>query len=154
MAPLAFQFGKYDIFTRTGTPTLSTSKEMKSSPVAVFDTVIVGRSTGFTSPAGATWARFELSVGLSETRLTSMRCHSFGPPDTGTAGQLAWFWNQEVPSSSHRSRFSQSILATTGCVASGTMRSESATWYTCHGPERATSVSCGFWAALATMSGL
>src|SRR2546430_17099711 len=45
--PDARQFGKYDVLTRTGVPTRSTSKETRSSAVRMCDTVAVGAaSTG------------------------------------------------------------------------------------------------------------
>src|SRR3954451_14419046 len=48
-APAAFQFGKYDIFTSTGWPTRSTSKEMRSSVILTLLTVTgaTGCSSGW-----------------------------------------------------------------------------------------------------------
>src|SRR3954463_8207883 len=46
-APVASQLGKYDVFTSTGTPILSTSNDIESSPVWMLDT--------FTSSSGFGW---------------------------------------------------------------------------------------------------
>src|SRR4051794_32352381 len=62
LAPEACQLGKYDIFTRTGWPTRSTSKEIRSS----FCTMLV-TLTGVTGSRGGS------------TAAPSTRGHSFGP---------------------------------------------------------------------------
>src|SRR5881394_1173229 len=57
LAPSAFQLGKYDAFTSTGLPTVSTSKEMRLSSVRMSLTV-GGESTGTRGgSAGAPFTR-------------------------------------------------------------------------------------------------
>ena len=66
-------------------------------------------STRVFSPSSFSWRR------LSSTT-TSIRCQSSGPSSAGIAAQSSGFWNQLVPSSRLRSRWSPDRwLTTTGC---------------------------------------
>src|SRR3954451_10574698 len=52
-APVASQLGKYDVLTSTGTPILSTSNDIESSPAWMLDT--------FTSSSGLGWGPLSVS---------------------------------------------------------------------------------------------
>src|SRR5579871_1123207 len=58
-APLACQFGKYDVFTRTGVPVRSTSKLMRSSLILMLVTAATGTAT-CGGVALAPWTRGQL----------------------------------------------------------------------------------------------
>src|SRR5258708_7527751 len=53
-APWAFQFGKYDVLTTTGTPTRDTWNEMESTPSLTGPTVTAGSGRGVRRWAAAT----------------------------------------------------------------------------------------------------
>src|SRR6185436_15618610 len=83
LAPDAFQFGKYDDFTTTGTPMRSTSKEMRSSVARMRETLASGTGWVKTSPIVTDVPTFSPFYRCSCTRT---RGQSRGPSDaSGTA---------------------------------------------------------------------
>src|SRR5205823_1956093 len=93
LAPEAFQLGKYDVFTSTGVPGRSTSKEMRSSLVWIPLTFAgvtgrrAGRSMRTSLPAVA--AAPAVSV---RARRTRTRGHSFGPSTAKGTSHDRRFW--------------------------------------------------------------
>ena len=122
---------------------------MSCSPITTSLTVTGGRATGSICSCGTTMSTCLPRVsGLAAPRLGSgtarvsstvtwMRCQFAGPSSAGIAAHSSGCWNQLVPSSRLRSRWSPGRWSTTtGCTASGCTMSESATWKISHGPTR------------------
>src|SRR5262245_28035795 len=134
-APEACQFGKYDTFTSTGTPTLSTSKLIRSSPVVMFETVTGSRAVlGGVSPG---W----------------IRCHSFGPLPASSTSHVAGSRKKSSDTLSQLFELRSAPFTTTGSLVSGVTRSEFATSKITHGPDVAISRRSACWRASFTAAG-
>ena len=125
LAPHAFQLGKYEAFTTTGEPTLSTSKVIRLSDVLMLLTL--AGSTGMRS-GWSTVTSLPNTFESVATWWTPTRCHSFGPDWARATSWLAssmYHWAET--SSQPRSPLPPPVR-TAGWNASGETISESLTW--------------------------
>src|SRR3954454_22877830 len=96
--PEIFQLGKYDAFTNTGVPTLSTSNEMRSSFVVT--PLTFTDSTGRRDGVGKlTWLPMMFVVVFFGVTLT--RCQSFGPDAASGTSHLEGSLYQLTATFSH-----------------------------------------------------
>lgn len=148
-APDACQFGKYDVFTSTGTPTRETSNDTPSSDVVTSDTRTlgsgrerVGDATATPDPTGPS-----SRAGMS----ASTRGHDAGPDDASGTAHRGGSPNHDAETSSQSSAACEMFDTTAGARRNGSTSDESATSYTCHFPPAvvAMSVRSGFDVACA-----
>src|SRR5436190_5367811 len=151
LAPDACQLGKYDALTSTGEPGLSTSKEMRSSPVLMWLTaawrtgMLSGCWMSMPVPTTLAWP-CNCSVALS--LVTLMRCQPLGPSAAmGTSHVDGSCWYQRTPMSIQSMPPFGAFLMTAGCSRSGDTTAESLTSKISHGLEVATGRRSGLaWA--------
>src|SRR3954447_9564604 len=143
-APSTFQLGKYDVFTRTGVPTWSTSKSIVSVPVARLLTVAfaTGRAGGVSPSVTRAHEDGPLSARYT-SQLSGSRYHVIAGPfarivlfceSTGAVcGSLVPYVH---------SRPLLCVVTTAGSLANACTIGASSIWNTCHAHPPTRSHDC------------
>lgn len=126
-APDAFQFGKYDDFTRTGTPTRDTSNEMRSSDVRMFDTRTDGNARDADAGGDDTFTPVPIGRTSPFGSVADTRGHADGPDDARGVDQRDGSSNQGADTSSQSFAAWEMPLTTAGVDVSASTSDESAT---------------------------